>query len=88
MVQVVSKNKVLRIAKGENRNVGQKQKKSKLRGIFFSHTKMMGMVEEEAILCFSICLTPDWKFSALCHKQTEPIPSSVLFRGIQLALHS
>lgn len=37
MVQVVSRNKVLRIAKGENRNIEQKQKKSILRGIFLSY---------------------------------------------------
>lgn len=36
-VQVVSTNKVLRIAKEENRNRGQKQKKSKVRGLFLSY---------------------------------------------------
>lgn len=86
-VQVVSTNKVLRIAKEENRNRGQKQKKSKVRGLFLSYQNG-GLVEEEAVLRFSICLTPDWKFSILCHKQTEPIPSSVLLRGIRPTLHS
>lgn len=38
-VQVVSTNKVLRIAKEENRNRGQKQKKSRVRGLFLSYQK-------------------------------------------------
>lgn len=50
-VQVVSTNKVLRIAKEENRNIGQKQKKSRVRGLFLSYQNG-GLVEEEAILRF------------------------------------
>lgn len=35
MLQVVSKNKVLKIAKGEHRNIGQNYKNCKFRGVFF-----------------------------------------------------
>lgn len=45
------------------------------------------MVEEEAkgahFAFFSVCLSPDWKFSTLCHPQTEPISSSDASHGRQ-----
>lgn len=47
MIQAVSKNQALKIAKGETRNTGQKPKTSKFRGIF-SLNKLRGMAEGEA----------------------------------------